>query len=74
MKVNELDVVELNDSRVVTVVHVYKDHVAYECEDNSVTGAPGYDCEYDGDLTFTVKPDQIQRIVQEFASIKDSGK
>jgi hypothetical protein len=85
MKVNENDVIELNDGRVVTVIAVrddisgclciddskYESRVAREYLDESYTDTD--DSEYD-EPTFAVKPDQIKRIVQEFASIKDSGK
>jgi hypothetical protein len=62
LQINELDIVELEDGREVTVVFVYEGHAAYECEDVKVTCTPSYE----GDPSFTVMPSEIKKVVEAF--------
>ena len=60
MLVHELDVVELTDGRVVTVLDIYTSpNLAYGCEDVSMIEKTGDS----NDVYFFVEPQKIKRVV-----------
>jgi hypothetical protein len=62
MRINQFDIIELQDGREVVVLDIYKNPDGYEVEDVEATGSP----DYDGDPSFAVQPDQIKKVVEAF--------
>jgi hypothetical protein len=58
-QIKELDVIELTDGRIVTVLDVYRDFKGYECEDSQAI-EDGKDL---NDILFDVPCDQVSHVV-----------
>jgi hypothetical protein len=58
VEIHQFDSVELKDGRIVAVLDIYKNPDGYEVEDVRATCSP----DYDGDPSFSVKPDEIKRV------------